>query len=152
MPVSGAKPRADRSGIRHRVSPTHEWTEVPNVPFTKAPPLRPRATGGVSVMAVGAANSEDWPQATKDWWADISAMPHAAIWGPGEWRLAMDSAEVHARVMEGWRGYTGAQLVTIAKQLGQTADQLRDLRIRYVEPKKTGPVGVVPQLDDYRGL
>jgi hypothetical protein len=155
MPVAGAKPKADRSQVRHRVEPVHEWTEVENVPYAGAPPLRDRATGGVSVMAVGVANSEDWPQATLDWWADVSTMPHAKLWDAAEWRFAMDSAEIHARTMEGWRGYTGPTLLAREKVLGVTADMRRDLRIRYVEPKSADERAVpadVVQLDSYRAL
>jgi len=118
MPVAGAKPKADRSQVRHRIEPVHEWTEVENVPYAGAPKLRDRATGGISVMAVGAENSSDWPQATLDWWRDVSTMPHAKLWDAGEWRFAMDSAEIHARTMEGWRGYTGPTLLAREKVLG----------------------------------
>lgn len=135
MPVPGALPKTDRSQARTRHKPVADWTEVDDVPFEGAPPLRDRATGGVSVMEVGAANSETWPSATLDWWHDISRMPHAADWTLSEWRFAMDTAEIHARTMEGWRGYSGASLTLREKQMGVTADYRRALRIRYVKPK-----------------
>lgn len=158
MPVAGAKPKNDRSQVRHRVEAVHEWTDVADVPFLGAPPLRPRATGGVSVLAVGAANSEDYPAATQDWWRAISRMPHAALWDEAMWALAMDAAEVHARTMEAWRGYSGSQLLAFSKQLGVTADYRRDLRIRYVKPKAAAESAAgdapdnVTQLDSYRDL
>lgn len=156
MPLPGAKPKTDRSQVRHRNEPAHEWTEVENVPFAGAPKLRDRATGGISVMAVGAENSSDWPEATLEWWRDVSTMPHAKLWDAGEWRFAMDSAEIHARTMEGWRGYTGPTLLAREKVLGMTADFRRDLRIRYVEPKPKTDESAVPadvvQLDSYRAL
>lgn len=155
MPITGRKPNPDRSQVVTRHKP-QEFTEIENIPFEGAPPLRARAAGGISVMTAGAENSTDWPKATREWWQDISRMPHAALWGDAEWRFAMDCAEVHARTMEGWRGYAGSQMLSIAKQLGQTADYRRDLRIRYVEPKNAPVVGDVPadvaRLDDYRGL
>lgn len=156
MPVAGAKPKADRSQVRHRVEAVHEWTDVPNVPFTKAPKLRDRSTSGVSVMDVGAANSADWPSATLDWWRDISRMPHCALWGDAEWRFAMDSAEIHARTMEAWRGYSGSEIRAREKLMGTLADYRRDLRIRYVKPKSPGeqpaaPAGVA-NIADYRAL
>jgi hypothetical protein len=133
MPVAGAKPKADRSQVRHRNEPAHEWTEVVDVPFERAPKLRDRATGGISVLEVGAANSIDWPSATLDWWHDISRMPHCALWSPAEWRFAMDSAEIHARTMEAWKGYTGPEIRAREKVMGTLADYRRDLRIRYVK-------------------
>lgn len=44
MPVSGAKPKADRSQVRHRIAPVHDWTEVEDVPYAKAPKLPTRNT------------------------------------------------------------------------------------------------------------
>ena len=159
MPVPGAIPKHDRSQVRTRHAQVSEWIDVDNVPFENPPPLRDRATGGVSVMEVGAANSPDWPPATLEWWHDISRMPHCRLWGPSEWRYAMDTAEIHARTMEAWRGYTGASLLPREKQMGVTADFRRGLRIRYVEPKskKDQPPGTVDggnvvDMNDYRDL
>jgi hypothetical protein len=159
MPVPGAIPKDDRSQVRTRHKPVADWVDVENVPFEGAPPLRDRATGGISVMETGAANSPDWPQATLDWWRDISRMPHAAHWTDSEWRYAMDTAEIHARTMEAWRGYTGASLLPREKQMGVTADFRRGLRIRYVDPKdksdddETAAGGAnVVQMNAYRDL
>jgi len=156
MPVSGAKPKDDRSQIRHRVPAVHDWTEVDDVRFDGAPLLRDRATGGVSVMAVGAANSETWPDATLRWWRAVSTMPHCALWTQEEWVFAMDTAEIHARTMEGWRGYTGPTLTAREKIMGTTADFRRNLRIRYVEPKPEGAAGELPagvtDINTYRDL
>lgn len=156
MPVTGVAQKTDRSQVRHRNPTVADWIDVDNVPFTGAPPLRDRATGGVSVMEVGAANSEDWPKATLEWWHDISRMPHAKLWTASEWRYAMDTAEIHARTMEAWRGYTGASLLPREKQMGVTADFRRGLRIRYVEPKdkKSQPAagGNVVDMSEYRDL
>jgi hypothetical protein len=148
MPVAGAKPKADRSQVRHRIPPTHEWTDVENVPFAGAPKLRDRATTGVSVMDVGAANSGDWPEATLAWWRDVSTLPHAKLWGPTDWRFAMDTAEIHARTMEAWRGYTGTELRNREKIIGMTGDARRDLRIRYVEPKNVDAEAAAAEADN----
>lgn len=155
MPVAGAKPKADRSQIRHRIEPVHEWTEVDDVPFTGAPPMRERQTGGISVMIVGAENSTDWPDATREWYRAISTMPHAKLWTAAEWQFVQDSCEIHARTIEGWRGYTGPEIRAREKLLGMLADHRRDLRIRYVEPKSAGEQETpadVARLDDYRSL
>jgi hypothetical protein len=133
MPVTGAKPKADRSQVRHRIDPVHEWTEVVEEPFLGAPKLRPRSAGGLSVMEVGAANSTDWPAATLGWWRAISRMPHAKLWDEAAWEFAMDSAEIHARTMEAWRGYSGAEIRAREKVMGTLPDYRRDLRIRYVK-------------------
>jgi len=159
MPVPGVAQRTDRSQVRHRNPTVADWIDVDNVPFLDGPPLRDRQTGGISVMAVGAENSEDWPAATVAWWRDISRMPHAKLWTEAEWRFAMDTAEIHARTMEGWRGYTGPSLTQREKQMGVTADFRRGLRIRYVEPKAKGDqpadgeaAGNVVNMSEYRDL
>lgn len=65
MPVSGRKPKP-RDQIRHRVPPTHEWTEVPNLPFEGGPnlpalPRRPRAlTPPAPRRPLGLAGTELW--------------------------------------------------------------------------------------------
>jgi hypothetical protein len=135
MPVAGAKPKTDRSQVRHRIEPVHEWTEVEDVPYAGAPPMRSRATGGISVMITGAENSSDWPEPTVEWYRAISTMPHAKLWGPAEWQFVHDSCEIHARTIEAWRGYAGPEIRAREKLLGTLADYRRDLRIRYVEPK-----------------
>lgn len=155
MPAPGAKPKQDRSQVVHK-NPTHEFVEVLDVPFADAPPLRPRATGGISVLDVGAANSSDWPDVTRGWWAAISTMPHCARWTPTDWQFAMDTAEIHARTMEAWKGYTGAELRQREKILGTTADARRDLRIKYVPHPVEPAAGDVPDnvthLNAYRDL
>lgn len=158
MGLPGTKPVADRSQVRRRnaAEPGAEWTEVENVPFDSAPPLRARSTGGVSVMAVGAANSEDWPSATLGWWRAISRMPHCKLWDAAAWEFAMDSAEIHARTMEAWRGYTGPEIRAREKVMGTLADYRRDLRIRYVKPadaaEQQADAGNVVSINSLRGL
>jgi hypothetical protein len=153
--IPGAKPKEDRSQIRHRVPPAQgtEWQNVENVPFD-GPALgdRPAALrevpDGVDVTT--------WPQATLDWWEDVRTMPHAILWTRADWAVARSAAEAHARFVEGWRGCaSGAELRAREKQLGMYADARRDLRIRYVEPKikpTTELPADVAKLDDYRGL
>lgn len=154
MAVGGAKPKEDRSQIRHRVPPTTEWTEVENVPHEGGPdlPTRSTVTGLDGVLAGG--GSDDWPQSTKQWWRVIRRMPHAKLWTDADWQYAMATAETHARFVEAWKGcVTGAELRQREKLMGVYWDARRDLRIRYVEPKPegTGNADVV-QLSDFRGL
>lgn len=159
MGVAGAKPKADRSQIRHRIPPVHEWTDVEEVPFTGAPALRDRETQ-VSWADAGVAGVGGWPESTLAWWKDISRMPHAKLWKESDWRFALDTAEIHARTMEAWRGYTGTELRNREKILGVTGDARRDLRIRYVPPKtqaerdadeRRAAAGVV-NIADYQAL
>ncbi len=161
MPVAGAKPKEDRTQIRHRNKPAEgtEWVEVDDVPFTGAPPMPARATGGISVMITGAANSEDWPENTRNWYRAISRMPHAKLWDAAAWQFVFDSLEIHARTIEGWRGYTGPEIRAREKQIGMLPDHRRDLRIRYVKPKTAAEkraererAAQVTKLDDYRAL
>lgn len=156
MALSGVKPKADRSQVRHR-NPVADWTEVENVPFEGGPDLLPRARSNEDDWAAaGVIPGEDWPPATKHWWSVIRAMPHAKLWEPGDWAFAQMTAEVHARTCEGWRGFTGAELRQREKLLGVYADARRDLRIRYVEPKdkpeQPAAEGNVVNLSEYRDL
>jgi hypothetical protein len=153
MALRGVKPNADRSQVRHR-NPVADWTEVENVPYEGGPALPPRARADAIAWAeAGVIPGDDWPPATVHWWGVISTMPHAKLWQPGDWEFAAMTAEIHARVAEGWKGYTGPELRQREKLLGVYADARRDLRIKYVEPKPTTEVSAdVARLDDYRGL
>lgn len=137
MAVAGRKPKPEGQR-RNRVAPTHEWTEVENRPYAGPRPKLPRREGG-------------WPARTKRWWETISTMPHCKLWTDADWEFALDTAESHARFMQGEHG--GTELRIREKRMGTTLDTRRDLRIRYVdpEPEQAEPAGVV-QLDDYRDL
>jgi hypothetical protein len=140
MAVAGAKPKEDRSQVRHRNPQAEgtEWREVDDVPFEGAPPLPPRdnpeyAEGKLPALM---GQSSGWPKSTERWWKVVSAMPHCATWHPADWQYAIDTAEAHARFAEGWRGCaSGAELRMRERRLGLTHDDRRDLRIRYVPPK-----------------
>lgn len=161
MAISGAKPKEDRTQIRHRVPPAAgaEWVDVDDVPFD-GPPLgdRPESAAAAPERPMG-LNGElaGWPKATLRWWEAVRTMPHAKLWTESEWETARGAAEAHARFVEGWKGCaSGAELRQREKALGMTRDSRRDLRIRYVEPKakpdpNATPAGVT-NLDDYRDL
>lgn len=155
MALRGAKPKEDRSQVRHR-NPVAGWTEVDDVPFTGGPALPPRARAdSIAWAEAGVIPGDDWPAATVHWWGVISTMPHAKLWTDADWAFASMTAEIHARVCEGWKGYTGPELRQREKLLGVYADARRDLRIRYVEPKGKAPAGddaTVVQMNDYRDL
>jgi hypothetical protein len=155
MALTGAMPKEDRTQVRHR-NPVADWDEYPDVPFDLAPPLRPRVTASSSVLDAGAFNaSPTWPDATLGWWRAVSQMPHAKMWTATDWQFAMDTAEVHARTMEAWKGYGGTELRQREQQMGTTFEARRKLRIRYVKPKAQTetvlPAGVT-DINSYRDL
>lgn len=157
MAVAGAKPKEDRTQVRHRHPSAEgtEWREVTDVPFD-GPPLPDRDESSstsegrpIGVFALA------WPASTLRWWEAVRRMPHAALWSPTDWETAYAAAETHARFAEGWRGCaSGSELRQREKQLGMTHDARRDLRIRYVPPKPAAdnlPANVAV-LDDFREL
>lgn len=141
MAIAGAKPKEDRSQVRHRVPQAEgaEWTEVVDVPFEGGPAL-PDRPGSASTEDPHAGDAtpveRGWPAWSLRWWEAVRAMPHCALWSPTDWEFAFAVAEAHARFVEGWKGCaTGAELRIKEKALGTTADARRDLRIRYVKPR-----------------
>lgn len=135
MGLPGVKPRADRTQVLNR-NPVAEWTEVEDFPHEGGPDLPPRTRAGEAAWAdAGLVPSEDWPPATRSWWNVIRRMPHACLWSDADWQFAQDTAEVHARFAEGWKGANGSELRQREKLMGVYRDARRDLRIRYVEPK-----------------
>lgn len=148
MAIVGRKPKPEGQR-RNRVPSRHEWTEVENTPYTgRRPKLPPRfridRETGLSVRTV-------WPARTKAWWETVSTMPHCRLWTAADWEFALETAEVHARFVE---GTNATELRIRQKLLGTTLDARRDLRIRYVDqaPSVAEQKPGVVNLDDYRGL
>lgn len=127
------KPTVDRNP---RV---HDWTEVADAPFRgeKLPARRP--------------DGRAWPKETRRWWAAVSAMPHCALWRPGDWSFALDTAVIAAKFHEG-DDKSAAELRIREKTLGTTHESRMALRIRYVPADSGEPAADVTRLDDYRDL
>lgn len=139
MPVTGRKPKPD--GLkRNRVAPTHDWTEVADVPFKGGPKLPAKRPDG-----------RPWPAATRRWWDVIAAMPHCVLWSDADWQFALVTAQLAAAVHEG-ELRQATELRNRERVLGTTADFRRDLRIRYVDaaPAAEEATPNVRSLDDYR--
>lgn len=139
MPVTGRKPKPEGQR-RNRVAPTHEWVEVPDVPFAGGPKLPAKQPDGRA-----------WPSRTRQWWRAVSAMPHCKLWTPTDWEFAIDTAALAAQFHAG-DARVATELRNREKVLGTTLDFRRDLRIRYVtppEPTEEGDADVT-RLDDYR--
>lgn len=152
----GAKPKEDRSQIRHRIA-VLDFDDIPDVPHNGPKlPVRHRFVGGKEVRAA-------WPTATKRWWEKIRQMPHAKRWTPTDWEFAFLTAEGHARYVEG-----KGSLVEIRareRRMGTTEEARRDMRIRYVAPsaatkrEEAGEVAApavavasVTRMDDFRDM
>src|SRR5258707_1102009 len=131
MPVSGRKPKPPGQAVT-RHAPTHEWTEVENVPHVGGPDLPEIRSDG-----------RRWPGGTRQKWDAWRAMPHCKLWGSAEWDFAFDSIELAALLHDGEPKHA-TELRNREKVLGTTGDYLRDLRIRYIDPKEsaTEAVGV----------
>lgn len=125
MGFAGARPKEDRSQIRHR-NPVHEFHEIPNVPFD-GPKLPVR-----TVYEDGKARRAAWPADTRRWWEAIRQMPHAKDWTPGDWEYAYVTASLHAKTVERGVGFT--ELRQREYRMGTTLDARNAMRIRYVVP------------------
>jgi hypothetical protein len=151
MPISGAKPSGRPTVNRNK--PTYEWTVVTNVAYTGPRPELPLTrqvmvkNGEVVIVPI-----ED---RTREWWDNISTMPHCTLWSKSDWQFALDTAMVHASSVYG-SVTAGAELRQRERILGTTFDARRDLRIKYEEPVNEedatplGEAGAVVQLKDRR--
>jgi hypothetical protein len=141
MPLAGRPPTGKQTVDRNpRVA---EFTPVDDVPFTDGPKLPPRRT-----------NNRGWPEETKRWWADVSSMPHCALWTPSDWAFARTTAliagEVHAGDFK-----LAAELRQREKIMGTTADARLGLRIKYVpvEAEEERPtLALVTPIDELSDL
>lgn len=83
-----------------------------------------------------------WPVQTRAWYEVVRHLPHAVLWDDGEWQEILTTALLHASV---WREPDKPSAAVLSelrqreKALGLTAEARVDLRIRYVEPRKTEP-------------
>lgn len=141
MPVTGRKPKPEGQA-RNRNKPTHDWTEVLDVPFKDGPKLPAKMPNGLP-----------WPTWTKRWWAVVSAMPHCVTWADSDWEFAFDTAALKAVFHLQPQNALATEIRNRERVLGTTADYRRDLRIRYVTEKATVPTAEnVTSMDDYRDL
>ena len=138
MPVTGRKPKpAGQAVTRHK--PTHDWTEVVDQPYTEGPELPETKPNG-----------DPWSSATRRWWDTVRSMPHCTLWSPSDWMFAEHTARLVAAFDAG--DYKQAtEIRQREKKLGMTADDRRDLRIRYV-PEAAPTAENVTRMDDYRDL
>ena len=140
MPVPGRKAKPQGQAV-NRHKPTHEWTEVPDLPFSGGPKLPAKQPDG-----------RPWPAWTKRWWGVVSTMPHCSLWTASDWEFAFDTASLKAKFHSEPTTSLATEIRNREKVLGTTADYRRDLRIRYVEPKPDEPVENVTNIDAYRNL
>lgn len=140
MPVSGRKQKPPGQAVtRHK--PIHEWTEVERIPFDGGPGLPERR-----------ANGRPWPNEVKETWDAWRSMPHCRLWGPSDWRFALQTIDIAALIHDGETKYA-TELRNREKVLGTTLDFRRDLRIRYVEPHDEKQQSAeVTNIADYRAL
>lgn len=128
MPISGAKPSGRPTVNRNK--PTHDWTSVPNRPYTGPRPELPLTrqvmvkNGEVEIVPI--------EERTREWWRVISSMPHCILWTDSDWVFALDTAMIHASAVYG--SVTAAsELRQRERILGTTMDARRDLRIKYID-------------------
>jgi len=128
----GRKPKPAGQAL-NRNKPVHDWTEVPDVPYAgDSPDLPPNVP---------------WSAYTLDLWEAARVVPHAGLWSRGEWLIHI--AAMFA-VEKNWENPTSEMRLRVAK-IGMTAEDLRDLRIRYIEPTAEAAENV-SRIDDYRDL
>lgn len=145
MAMAGRKPSDRPTVTRHK--PTHDWTEVPNVPYDGEHPELPLSR---TVLKGDEPIEIPIENRTRDWWNALTKMPHCVLWQDSDWAFALDTAMVQAAASHG-QVTAMAELRMREKVLGTTVDARRDLRIRYVEPEQEAPtIAVVSQIDDRR--
>lgn len=147
MAVAGRKPAASGQ-TRHRVKPSTEWTEVPNIPYSgEVPDLADERT------IVTREGQEQVPlQAlTRQWWKSISSMPHCILWAPSDWMFALTTATVADAAFCGISS-AATELRNREKVMGTTVEYRRDIRIRYVDAAVKVESAEVTNIADYRDL
>ncbi len=121
-----AHPGPAQKNVKHGRTPTADWTDVVDEPYTgPSPDLPPLGRG------------KKWNPLVTDWWEEVRVMPHCRLWGPTDWRFATETALLKQAL---WRDYNaGTMKGTMATDvrrregmMGTTLEARRQLRIRYV--------------------
>jgi len=145
MAMAGRKPSDRPTVTRHK--PTHDWAEVPNVPYSGEHPELPLSR---TVLKGDEAIEIPIENRTRDWWTALCKMPHCVLWQDSDWSFALDTAMVQAAASHG-QVTAMAELRMREKVLGTTVDARRDLRIRYVDLEPEAPtIAPVANIDDRR--
>jgi len=147
MAVAGRKPAASGQ-TRHRVKPSADWTEVPNVPYVGERPELPESR---TVLSREGQEQVKLQGMTRQWWDTVSTMPHCVLWSPADWMFALTTATVADAAFCGISS-AATELRNREKVLGTTVEYRRDLRIRYVDPVVKEKSAEVANIADYRDL
>ena len=116
MAIRGRRPKDEDQRV-NRNALTHDWIEVPDVPFRGD---RPGLPPGM-------------PAQTYDWWETVSTMPLCVLWRAEDWHFALGAALLHAAFVSGDMT-AEPKLREREKVMGTTLAYRRDNRIRYVSP------------------
>lgn len=147
MAVAGRKPAASGQ-TRHRVKPSTEWTEVPNVPYAgDVPDLLSSRT----VITRDGQVQVDLQPLTLQWWESVTTMPHCVLWAPSDWMFALTTATVADAAFCGISS-AATELRNREKVMGTTVEFRRDLRIRYIDAPVAAESAEVTNIADYRDL
>lgn len=147
MAVAGRKPAASGQ-TRHRVKPSTDWIEIPNIPYAgDAPDLPDQRT----IVTRNGQEQVPLQTLTRDWWAAVSRMPHCSLWEESDWMFALTTATVADAAFCGVAS-AATELRNREKVMGTTVEFRRDLRIRYVDPVENVQPAEVANIADYRDL
>ena len=147
MAVAGRKPAASGQ-TRHRVKPSTDWTEVPNVPYSGERPELPTTR---TVLTREGQEQVQLQELTARWWESITTMPHCVLWTDSDWMFALTTATVADAAFCGIAS-AATELRNREKVLGTTVEYRRDLRIRYVDSVVKEKLAEVANIADYRDL
>lgn len=147
MAVAGRKPAASGQ-TRHRVKPSADWVEVPNVPYEGDVPDLPEKR---TVITREGQEQVALQAITKRWWETVTKMPHCVLWTDSDWMFALSTATVADAAFCGVAS-AATELRNREKVMGTTVEYRRDLRIRYTDDAPALKVAEVAKIEDYRDL
>lgn len=147
MAVAGRKPAASGQA-RHRVKPSTEWTEVPNIPYAGDVPELPAER---TIVTRDGQEQVPLQALTGQWWKSVTMMPHCVLWAPSDWMFALTTATVADAAFCGVSS-AATELRNREKVMGTTVEFRRDLRIRYVDAVVNAKPAEVANIADYRDL
>lgn len=120
MAHRGVAPKSIKLGR----TPNADWTEVPDEPYTGPSPELPKLPRG-----------RRWNELVVQWWEQVRAMPHCALWRPTDWMFAVETAmaknDYYVLASDERTTTAFTEIRRREALIGTTAEARRQLRIRY---------------------
>lgn len=114
-----------------------DWRYVIDKPHRRKPLIDLPADRGEGLdQESGSTRRLTWHDQTLVWWDVVKTLPHAALWGAGDWGLAVATAYLADVAFRDGTTSAFTELRRREDELGMTVEARRKLRIKWVSAEE----------------